>query len=173
MIVSQFRKDAYVGFWIGLISFILFAGVTIYYVVDQFYYTAGTTNHTKAIIITLFICSFLVYMGLWLKRSATTITIDPVQKTIGFTNIFIKKTEVSLLGDLDGYIETVVTSGSHTEYKAYYILKDKKVNRKILGYYYSNMDELQEGLKPLAYLGFQKLGLEKRLNILFNRPIVK
>lgn len=115
-----------------------------------------------------------MFLSVWLKTVATIIKIDTNQNTIAFTNFFTKKTKIYSFNDFDGYVQTVVINGKTiVAYKALYLLKNKKVHKKILGSYYSNIEELQEGLKSLAYFGFQRFGIVKSLKILFKQPVLE
>ncbi len=146
----------------------------IYYVIDHFTNFSNGGNHRKAIITIVLGFSSLLFLSVWLKTVATIITININQKTIAFTNFFTKKTKIYSFNDFDGYVQTVVfNSKTQVEHKAFYLLKGKKVNRKILGSYYSNMKELQEGLKSLNYFGFERFGIVKSMKILFKQPILE
>jgi hypothetical protein len=45
--------------------------------------------------------------------------------------------------------------------------------RKISGSFYSNIEELQEGLKSLNDFGFEKFGIAKKLKIFFKQPVLE
>lgn len=174
MIQSKFQEKAIPTFWIALSFIILFFCGMTYYVIDHLKNFTDTENHRKAIITIVLGCSSLLFLSVWLKTVATIITIDTNQNIIAFTNYFTKKTKIYSFNDFDGYVQTVViNSKTGVEDKALYLLKDKKVNKKIVGSYYSNIEELEEGLKSLAYFGFERFGIVKSLKILFKQPILE
>lgn len=174
MIQSKFRDKIIPSFWITLSIIILLFGGLTYYIYDHFTNFQNTGNYRKAIITIVLACSSLLFLCIWLKTVATIITIDTNRKTIAFTNFFTKSIEIYSFDDFDGYIQTVdINSKTLAENKALCLLKDKKINRKISGSYYSNVDELQEGLKSLTYLGFERFEIVKNLKVLFKQPIIE
>ncbi len=174
MIQSEFLDNIRPTFWIALTFIILFFGGLAYYAFEHFANFQNSGNHRRTIITIVLGCTSLLFLSIWLKTVALIITIDTIQNTIAFTNFFTKKTKIYSFKHFDGYVQTVdINSKTLIEYKALYLLKDKKVDRKITGAYYSNIEELQEGLKSLPYLGFQRFGVVKRLKILFKQPVLE
>ena len=174
MIQSKFQHTAIPAFWIilSLIIF-LFVGET-YYLYSRFINIQRGEIHRDVIISLIIILGFLLFASLWLKTSATIITINTDQNTIAFTNFFTKNTKTYSFSNFDGYIQTVdINSKTRTEYKVLCLLKDKVIIRKISGSFYSNIEELQEGLKSLNDLGFEKFGIAKKLKIFFKQPVLE
>lgn len=83
------------------------------------------------------------------------ISIDTDEKTILFKNIITQKAKLYSFSDLDGYLDTYAVT-KNGDFKVIYFVKNKKAEKIINGYYYSNMDEMQSALVSLNYLGFQK-----------------
>lgn len=174
MVQSRFQDKIIPTFWIALNIIILFFCCLAYYVFNYFTTSSNEASYRKAIITIVLGYSSLLFLSVWLKTVATIITIDTNQYTISFTNFFTKRTKIYSFNDFDGYVQTVdVNSKTEVEYKALYLIKDKKVNKKILGSYYSTLEELQESLKSLAYFGFERFGIVKTLKILFKQPILE
>ena len=174
MIQSKFQHTAIPAFWILLSMIILLLVGELYYFYSRFTNFQRGEIHRDVIISLVIISCFLLYISVWLKKNATIITIDIEKNTIAFENFFTKNIKTYLFSDFDGYLETVEkNSKTHTQYKVLYLVKDKITNRKIPGSLYSNIEELQEGLKSLNYLGFQSFGIVKQLKILFKQPVLE
>ncbi len=57
-------------------------------------------------------------------------------------------------------------------YKVLYLLKDKKAEKIITGFYYENIDELHAAISSIKYLGFKKDFSSIARKALFNKPII-
>jgi hypothetical protein len=173
MIQSKFQDTAILAFWI-LLSIIIFLFVgEMYYLYSRFIKIQSGEIHIDVIISLIIILGFLLFASLWLKTSATIITINTDLNTITFTNFFTKNTKTYSFSDFDGYIQTVdFNSKTHTQYKVLCLLKDKVIIRKISASFYSNIEELQQGLKSLNDFGFEKFGIAKKLKVLFKQPVL-
>ena|ERR1043165_1917733 len=113
----------------------------------------------------------IIICFLW--TNAKIITIDHYNKRIAFKNLFIRTTKIYSFDELDGYIDTIVRHyRSFTPYKTLALIKDKRVVRKIDSFYYSNVHEMQNGLKELKYLGFIKFNFIKSIKAMFNYQIL-
>jgi len=171
---SKFQDKIIPTFWIALSFIILFFCGLAYYVFNHFTNFSNAGKDRKAIITIVLGYTSLLFLIMWLKSVAVIITVDTNQNTIAFTNFFTKKTKIYSFNDFDGYVQTTgFNSKTQTEYKVLCLLKDKVVRNKISASYYSNIEELQEGLKSLAYLGFQRFGVAKKLKIFFKRPVLE
>lgn len=174
MIQSKFHDKIISAFWIALSFIILYFGGLAYYVFNHFANSSNIGNHRKAIITIVLGYSSLLFLTIWLKTAAVIITVDTNQNTIAFTNFFTKKTKIYSFNDFDGYIQSAeFNSKTQAEYKVLCLLKDKIVRNKISASYYSNIEKLQEGLKSLPYLGFQRFGVVKKLKILFKQRVLE
>jgi hypothetical protein len=174
MIKSKFQHTTIPAFWI-LLSVIIFLFLgELYYLYSRFINIQRGEIHRDVIISLIIILSFILFASLWLKESAAIITINTDQNTITFTNFFTKKAKTYFLNNFDGYIHTIdINSKTRTQYKVLFLLKDKKIVRKISGSFYSNIEELQEGLKSLNDLGFEKFGITKKLKMFFKQPVLE
>ena len=172
MIKSKFKYNAIPAFWITFgVTIILLAG-EIYYFYD--FYTHIQRGIPRKVLISLVIIfGCILYFSIWLKTVATRIEINTDGRTITFTNYFTQHSKTYSFYDFDGYIQTVdVNSKTRAEYKVLCLLKDKVITRKISASYYSNIEELEKGLKPINYLGFETFGMGKKLKILCKQPVL-
>ena len=112
----------------------------------------------------------LFFFCLFLWREANIITIDTSHKIITFKNIFTRHTDKFLFDQFSGFVDTLQRT-RRNNYKALYIVQDKKYVKKISAAMYKNFDELLGGLSPVNYLGFKKLGLKERFKILLNNQM--
>ena len=98
--------------------------------------------------------------------NAVVVTIDNLNKTISFKNIFTKKERVYVFTELDGYVDTSWKNGYQANYNIIYFIKEDKRIEKISSYYYSNYKELQAALDSLVYMGYREFGLFTNLKLL-------
>jgi hypothetical protein len=123
------------------------------------------------VIIDLIAC---LIFGVFLSSRASSIEInsDSVIKTISFKNLFTRRIKIYPFQDFDGYITTKLWHKQGYENKTLCLIKDGRVVRKIDNFLYSNVDELQEGLKDMQYLGFKSMGIVNSWKVLFNQRIL-
>lgn len=174
MIQSKFQYKAIPSFWIMLGTIIILLLGEIYFLYYQFISIHKSEIQRDVFISQVIIfCTFL-FLSLWLKTSATIITINTDQNTITFTSFFTKNKKTYSFYDFDGYIQTIDFNGkTQTQYKVLGLVKDKVIVRKISASLYSNIEELQKGLKSLNDLGFKKFGMAEKLKILFKQPVLE
>lgn len=172
MIKSKFKYNAVPAFWIVIGTTIILLAVEIYYLYDHFTHIQPAIPG-KVMISLVIILGCLLYFSFWLKTVATIIEINTDGRTITFTNYFTQQTKTYSFYDFDGYLQTVdVNSKTRSEYKVLCLMKDKVIVRKLSASYYSNIEELEKGLKPINYLGFETFGMGKKLKILCKQPVL-
>lgn len=134
----------------------------------------GTLPAFGAIIFILSFLILLVAIVYLLKRYAFKVRIDQNEKTIFFKNIITQQTHLYDFSDFDCYLDTLASNltGTRPYYKVIYLIKNKKAEKIITGFYYSNMEELQQSLYQIKYLGFQKNFSVLARKALLNKPIV-
>ena len=117
-------------------------------------------------------CIFLLLLVIFVAlKKFITISIDSENKTIKFKNAITRYTREYNFEYYDGYLDSFTTT-SKTNYKVLFLIKNKKSIKKIEGYYYKNIDEMQKALSSMNYFGFNKnLGSINR-RIFLNKPIV-
>jgi hypothetical protein len=98
--------------------------------------------------------------------------IDHANKTISFKNYFTRQTEVYPFVYFDGYLDTLKKSG-RSDFRIFYLVKNKKLIHKMSGRVYSNMEEIEKGLTALRYFGFQTWNLSWSLKIFFRAITVE
>jgi hypothetical protein len=122
------------------------------------------------------ICVACIIFGGLLSFRASLVTIsfeDKDLRTISFKNIFSRQTRTYNFGDLDGFIRTKLWHRQYSENKTLFLIKGGKVVKKIDNFFYSNVDELEKGLKDLPYLGYIPIGFVNSLRVLFDQAIIK
>jgi hypothetical protein len=119
-----------------------------------------------------FVAFVFIFFGSMLWREAKIILIDCINKTITFTNLFTRVKTINSFDDFDGYIDCY-QSAKGGSYRVIYLVKDKKFVKKISSFYYSNLDEIQNGIAPMKYFGQQDFGLFKSIRVLFGLPVLK
>lgn len=102
--------------------------------------------------------------------NCTTIYIDTFSKTISFRNIIINSTRIYRFDELQGYVESSYKVKGGTERVIYLVKDDKRVER-ITENYYSNYDELKQGLSSINYMGVRIFYFFEHLKILFRMTV--
>jgi hypothetical protein len=113
-------------------------------------------------------------IGSFLSSRASSIEIqsDGILKTLIFKNLFTRRIKVYYFQEFDGYITTKLWHKQWNVNKTLCLIKEGRVVKKIDNFFYSNVDELQEGLKEMPYLGFKNMGIVNSWKVLFNQPIL-
>ena len=176
MTTSKFK--AY-GTFALILSGLLFAGICffIYTLISVFFFGGhilpkGTLPPFGAILFILVFSFFLIAMFNSWTHYAFNIKIDNDDKTIFFQNIITRQIRLYDFADFDSYFDTYPVTGKGGSYKVLYLIKDKKAEKIITGFYYENIDELQEAISSIKYLGFQKDFSSIARKALFNKLIV-
>ncbi len=130
-------------------------------------------SFNASVIVDLIACSIF---GAVLSNRACLISInseDSFLKTITFKNLFTRHNKTYTFEEFDGYITTRLWHRQFNENKTICLIKEGRVVKKIDNFFYSNVDELQGGLKDMKYLGFTKMGIVNSWRVLFNQPIIR
>ncbi|MNR31928.1 hypothetical protein D3C85_1494700 [compost metagenome] len=106
-----------------------------------------------------------------MKLNYKTVTIDIDLKTISFKMFLLPVTKTYNLDYFDGYINTLVKDKYGT-YKCFYLVKEGKLMYKMSGRFYSNIDELHEGISYLKDLGFLKSSVSQSIKIALGYQIL-
>ena len=121
----------------------------------------------------IFICVFALTTLTIIKiffSNPLTVKINTSNQTIVFTNIFFKTEHSYSFTDFDFYIETLEYSRLGN-FKAIYLVKDRKLKRAIRGFYYSNIDEIKNSLDSIPTQGFKKFGQLRSLFIIITKRL--
>jgi len=105
------------------------------------------------------------------KINCKMIFIILADKTIAFKNYFTRQTTTYQFHDFEGYIDTVKKSPKG-DFRILYLVKNNKLTHKISGRIYSNIEEIETGLKELKYFGFKELTLIRYIKIFFHSQTV-
>jgi hypothetical protein len=166
------------GFWlfaggIMFFSFLAVCAITQYYFnltivkVDVHSHRAFNAQLIAFLIACLIFGTFLSF-----RASSIEINSQGILKTIAFKNLFTRKTKVFPFQQFDGYITTKLWHRQFNENKTLCLIKQGRIVKKIDNFIYSNIDELQEGLKHMPYLGFKEMGIVNSWKVLFDQPIL-
>ncbi|MGG9963066.1 hypothetical protein [Ferruginibacter sp. SUN106] len=175
--IAQSKFKPY-GIFAITMSVIFFIGICfyIYVLVSVVFFNGhilqrGTLSRFGAIIfIFINLLALVAIIKSWLLY-ALVVCIDKEEKVISFKNIFTRQMMLYKFSDFDGYIETL-PNYRESDYNAVYLVKNKKAEKIISGFYYSNIDELKEALSSVRYLGFEKKFLKIARRAFLNMPIV-
>ena len=171
MVKSVFRKGTFIGFLV-LALLGIFCGYFTYFMISVHFFKndllrSTLTNEESVIFICLFGCLTFFIIRILLVHPVS-ITIDPTNQKLVFTNVFFLIKRSYSFSDFDYYFETVEHSIGDSS-KAIYLVKNEKRERAIRGYYYSNTNEMKKALNGIPDHGFKKLGRLKVLLLYFRR----
>lgn len=167
------------GFWLlaGAIAFFVF--LTICCITQYYYHFTIIKIHIpnqrsfNGFMVIHGIACFVFGAILSTRASIIQIQYDnSFSKSVSFTNIFTGQTKTYFFEQFDGYITTKLWHKQFNENKTLCLIKEGRVVRKIDNFFYSNVDQLQEGLKDMQYLGFKNMGFVNSWKVLFNQPIL-
>ena len=164
------------GFWLMalltiLFLFLLFSAISQYYFNWEIFKISMGTPFEAHFLLTLFVSAILIFGSIF-TYGANAIYIDPANKTIKFKNIITRKTRSYSFDNFDGYVDTLQRDGRGNSYKAIYLVKEKRFIAKISSFFYSNYNELKDGLSDLPYLGFQTFGIIDSFKVLFGIDVL-
>lgn len=160
MIDSKFKIFGIFGL---MLSVFLFIGICFFiYVLVSVVFLGGhiiprgTLPSFGAVIFIFLFIILLIAIASSLTRYPFAIKIDQNKKTIFFKNVITQQKKLYNFNDFDYYLDTLAYNSKTGEsYKVIYLIQNKKAEKIITGFYYSNIDELQEALCPIKYFGFQ------------------
>ena len=163
------------GFWLMLIMTVcmltLFVSAISQTYLDFTIIKMSMPTH-KALIFQLTLTSLAALLfGLQVWRDGNFITIDTFSKTITFSNFFTRHKQTNEFNTFDGFIDMYQKSKGGS-YRVIYLVKDRKYIKKISSFIYSNLDELQDGLSPIEYLGQQEYNILKSIKVLLNKQVL-
>ncbi len=105
--------------------------------------------------------------------SAMIITIDTDFKTIVFKRVLTRVSKSYTFDDFDCYLDTIATNRKAGEtYRVLYLIKNKKIERVITGFYYSNIEEMQAAISDIKYWGFQEKYSFLARQMLLNKKVI-
>lgn len=155
--------------FIGTVFFIYALASVVFF--GGHVFKRGTLPPFGAVVFILFcVLMLLVIVRAWIKYFFI-IKIDAITETISFKNIFTQHIFHYNFHDFDGYLDIFATT-KNGNYKVLYLVRDKKALQTITGYYYANMDEMQEALSSMTYFGLQENWRPIARRALFNKPLM-
>ncbi len=173
MVQSKFRKGAIGRYWILIpliffTAFISYVIISVHFFKSDFFKSALTKEQSVMFVIFFFFITILLIKVLIV--SAMSIEIDTNKQEIVFIHIFFKTKKTYLFSDFDYYIETIEDSRQGS-FKAIYLIKNKRLKKAIRGFYYSNIDELQQALTSMQNFGFKRYGWLSSVLVYFIRKV--
>jgi hypothetical protein len=106
------------------------------------------------------------------KINSNIIYIDILNKTIFFRNYFTRQKKIYSFSEFEGYIDTFMKS-PRGDFRVFYLVRESKPSNKMSGRFYSNIEEIEQALKHMKYLGFHKFSLKWSLRIFFHKKVLE
>jgi hypothetical protein len=168
MIKSKFNTYQFFGRFV-MTGLLIFFGFLFYAV---FYGKKPTPFFSGLGLLVVFITVVLPFFIIaQMKLNYKVTTIDTDLRTISFKMFILPITRTYNLDYFDGYINTIVKD-KYGDYKCFYLVKDGKMMYKMSGRFYSNIDEIHEGLFLLKDLGFIKSSVSLSIKIAFGSHVL-
>jgi hypothetical protein len=125
-------------------------------------------TNTESIIV-LSILPILIFTAFaLLKTLGKSYKFDIINKQIIVSNYFGYRKRIFSFSDFKGFIDTYMKS-PRGDFKVFYLLKNNEPTFKLSGRVLSNLDEIEEALGQIQYLGFHQFNIKWSLKILFHR----
>lgn len=174
MIKSKFSSTGIFLLWFMTLTLLLMSYLAVAVLLHFFQIEIVKTTLTNPeFIIVLLVYPLLIFIASeQIKMNSSIIYVNPSGNIITFKNYFTRYKRVYLLNEFEGYIDTLVKS-PRGDFRVLYLVRNNKLTNKMSGRIYSNLEEIEQGLTPLKYLGFRKFSLKWSLNVFFNRTILK
>ena len=174
MIKSKFSSTGIFLLWFMTLTLLLMSYLAVAVLLHFFQIEIVKTTLTNPeFIIVLLVYPLLIFIASeQIKMNSSIIYVNPSGTIITFKNYFTRYKRVYLLNEFEGYIDTLVES-PRGDFRVLYLVRNNKLTNKMSGRIYSNLEEIEQGLTPLKYLGFRKFSLKWSLNVFFNRTIPK
>lgn len=171
MIQSKYRTLFYIPLVAILIALIFLILTIAEFFVD--YLKIPSQNRIILVGLAVFIIIWFLVLFIELSENAKIISVDTLSKTISLTNYFTKKVQTFSFKDFDGQFDTVVKHGKYRRlYDVFGLTKDKFVVYRIDSYYYSNYEDIKDGLLEIKGLGYFEFGLVDNIKILLKHPVI-
>ncbi len=152
------------GFWVSTISTI--GGLCVICFINNFDFpTSG-----KTVLLAMSLLIVILYGKiLW---NANKLIVDTELKTIKFKNRFTQISSSFLFDSFDGYF--IYNEPSKTgQIKNLFLIKNKKIIKKISSFIYSNHSEIEKSLFPIKPLGVIEFSYWKSFKIFLRLQIIK
>jgi hypothetical protein len=137
-------KTKTIGFWMTPVMTVFFVGLSI---------LTLKLPEKERLIPQILVLVFLTLSISQLWVSTKLITINTVEQTITFTNFFLQRKLVLDFKDLDGYVDFIEKPARGRPFRVIYLVRNESYVHKISSFIYSNLDEMEAGLKGIQYLG--------------------
>jgi len=169
IIKSKFDGYQFVGQFV--LTFMLVALIVVFYLG---YFGQNAVKVFSVLGLFVFLLSVVLpaYIIAQMKLNYKKTTIDTETGTISFKMFLLHITQTYYFDHFDGYVSTTVTD-KYSSYKCFYLVKDGKLQYKLSGRYYRNVDELHTGLSSCSkYLGATEFTTSLAVKIALGKPVL-
>jgi hypothetical protein len=154
-----------IGFWMTPIMITFVIGIFI----PSFF---NEPTKKDKIIFSIWAVVMLSLMIPQLWSSSKLLIINTIDKTISFTHFFTRQKTVYNFTDIDGYVDIIIEPARGRPFRVLYLVTDEKFIQKISSFIYSNIDEIEQGLKATKYLGKQDFSFLKQFRIFLGQKVL-
>ena len=134
----------------------------------QFQLIRNSLTNTQSIIVLVLYPIIIFGAFAQIKILGKTYEFDIINKQIIVGNYFGYRKRSFSFSDFTGIIETYVKS-PRGNFKVFYLVKNNEPSFKLSGRVISNLNEIEEVLGQIKYLGFHDYNIRWSLKILFHR----
>jgi hypothetical protein len=114
-----------------------------------FIYNASSKEQ---IIISIVGIIFLILSFSQLIVTSKSIEINTINKTIKIRHLIFRYTKLYGFAEIDGYMNKIEKPARGRPFRALYLIQNGKSIEKISGFIYSNIDQIENGLKDLKFI---------------------
>ncbi len=151
------------GFWLYPIMIVFYFGLFIFMLLIN--------ESQKDFIISSIFCFFWIAISFPIFWKNKLITIDTSNSKIIFTQVITRQNEIYNFNEIEGYVDVIKKPSRGKSFRVLYLMQNKKIIKKISAFTFSNLDELESGLKPIKYFGRINDSYSLRFKTLFRKDI--
>jgi hypothetical protein len=134
------------GYWITPTMIVFISGI----ITLTFIYGA---NEKEKIITLIVGILFLILSFSQLIMTSKSIVIDTTNKTIGISHLILRQTKLYGFKEIDGYRDKIIKPARGRPFRVLYLVQNGKIIEEMSGFIYSNIDQIENGLNDLKYIG--------------------
>lgn len=156
--------------WTNLTLFgIIAISAFILFLIISLSFSGNNSNSRIMIAVVMLELTLFLFIPLQTFLRSTAIYYTSKEERVAvFKNFFTRKIKTYKFNELDGYVTgRFVGRTYYDKYKIIWIVKGGKMIERIDERYIKNYNELEEELKEMKYLGYQRIRNWKRFKMLF------
>lgn len=169
MIKSKRTKTFYLTF-VTIVILILFTLLFIELVKEN---SPKSNSFLEITILIILLLTPIIIAVQKFYRDSKIIIVDKSAKIISFEDFIFKKKIVYSFKNIDGYVTGRFISSNRQLTKVIWLVQKNKMIERINENYVANINEIENELKELKYLGYQSIHNMKRIKMIFTNQEIE